>query len=87
VCVCVCVCACVRACMRACVLYVQYVPLKVWLYREGFARLSNTRFSLETIDDTCILCTLIYYLRVRPMRYIIEQLRSSFAHDFQLQLN
>ena len=26
-----------------------------WLYREGFARFSNTRFSLDSIDDTCIL--------------------------------
>ena len=41
-------------CVRVCVA-VQYVPLKAWLFREGFARLSNTRFSLETIDDTCIL--------------------------------
>lgn len=33
----------------------QFVPLKAWLYREGFARFSNTRYSLSTIDDKCIL--------------------------------
>ncbi|VDQ13659.1 unnamed protein product [Trichobilharzia regenti] len=30
-------------------------PLKVWVYRDGFARFSNTRFSLDSIDDQCIL--------------------------------
>ncbi|KAI2649912.1 putative tubulin polyglutamylase TTLL9 [Labeo rohita] len=28
-----------------------YIPLKAWLYRDGFARFSNTRFSLSSIDD------------------------------------
>lgn len=36
----------------------QYNPLKVWLYRSGFARFSNTRFSLDSIEDTCILLNL-----------------------------
>lgn len=35
-------------------MFFQYVPLKAWLYREGFARFSNTRFSLSSIDDQCI---------------------------------
>lgn len=38
--------------------YLQYNPLKVWLYRSGFARFSNTRFSLDSIEDTCILLNL-----------------------------
>lgn len=39
-----------------CLLFIfQFVPLKAWLYREGFARFSNTRYSLSTIDDKCIL--------------------------------
>lgn len=38
--------------------YLQYNPLKVWLYRSGFARFSNTRFSLDSIEDTCILSNL-----------------------------
>ena len=33
----------------------QYIPLKAWLYRDGFARFSSTRFSLSSIDDQCIL--------------------------------
>ena len=36
-------------------LFLQYNPLKVWLYRGGFARFSNSRFSLDSIEDTCIL--------------------------------
>ena len=33
----------------------QYIPLRAWLYRDGFARFSNTRFTLNSIDDQCIL--------------------------------
>lgn len=33
----------------------QYIPLRAWLYRDGFARFSNTRFTLSSIDDQCIL--------------------------------
>ncbi|KAK2109787.1 putative tubulin polyglutamylase ttll9, partial [Saguinus oedipus] len=29
----------------------QYIPLRAWLYRDGFARFSNTRFTLNSIDD------------------------------------
>ncbi|KAJ8303559.1 hypothetical protein KUTeg_019955 [Tegillarca granosa] len=35
----------------------KYNPLKVWLYRGGFARFSNTRFSLESIEDTYVHLT------------------------------
>lgn len=41
--------------VHASVCVFQYVPLKAWLYRDGFARFSSTRFSLSTIDDKCIL--------------------------------
>ncbi|KAM6243352.1 LOW QUALITY PROTEIN: putative tubulin polyglutamylase TTLL9 [Spheniscus humboldti] len=33
----------------------QCIPLKAWLYRGGFARFSNTRFTLNSRDDHCIL--------------------------------
>ena len=36
-------------------LCLQYIPLKFWLYRGGFARFSNTRFTPDSIDDSCIL--------------------------------
>ncbi|MGH0189539.1 UNVERIFIED_CONTAM: hypothetical protein FKN15_036465 [Acipenser sinensis] len=41
--------------LRVYVLVTSYVPLKAWLYRDGFARFSLTRFSLSCIDDHCIL--------------------------------
>ncbi|KAG2461335.1 TTLL9 polyglutamylase, partial [Polypterus senegalus] len=41
--------------LRVYVLVTSYTPLKAWLYRDGFARFSNTRFSLSSIDDNCIL--------------------------------
>ena len=31
------------------------MPLRAWLYRSGFARFSNTRYCMDTLDDTCIL--------------------------------
>ncbi|XP_071882427.1 probable tubulin polyglutamylase TTLL9 isoform X3 [Anas platyrhynchos] len=41
--------------LRVYVLVTSYIPLKAWLYRDGFARFSNTRFTLNSIDDHCIL--------------------------------
>ena len=43
--------------IRIYVLVTSYVPLKVWLYRSGFARFSNTRFSLDSITDTFVHLT------------------------------
>ena len=37
------------------IVFIQYVPLKAWLYRGGFARFSNMRYTMESINDTCIL--------------------------------
>lgn len=33
--------------------FFKFNPLKAYLYREGFARLSNTRFSLDSIANNC----------------------------------
>ncbi|XP_037588366.1 probable tubulin polyglutamylase TTLL9 [Cebus imitator] len=41
--------------LRVYVLVMSYIPLRAWLYRDGFARFSNTRFTLNSIDDQCIL--------------------------------
>ncbi|CAK7320268.1 Probable tubulin polyglutamylase TTLL9 [Vulpes lagopus] len=32
-----------------------YIPLRAWLYRDGFARFSNTRFTLSSIDDQFLI--------------------------------
>lgn len=37
--------------LRVYVLVTSFAPLKAWLYRDGFARFSTTRFSLGSIDD------------------------------------
>lgn len=42
--------------------WMQYIPLRAWLYRDGFARFSNTRFTLSSIDDQCILGSLPTHL-------------------------
>merc|ERR1711914_8643 len=38
--------------MRIYVLVTSYVPLKAYVYREGFVRFSNTRFSTDRIEDS-----------------------------------
>jgi tubulin polyglutamylase TTLL9 len=39
--------------IRIYVLVMSFSPIKAYLYREGFARLSGTRFSLDSIADRC----------------------------------
>lgn len=43
--------------IRVYILVTSYIPLKVWLYRSGFARFSNARFSLDSISDTFVHLT------------------------------
>lgn len=45
----------------------QYIPLRAWLYRDGFARFSNTRFTLNSIDDQCILGSHLPTPRTLPL--------------------
>lgn len=52
--------------LRVYVLVTSYIPLKIWVYREGFARLSNTRFSLDTIDDTYVHLTNVAVQKMAP---------------------
>lgn len=38
-------------------LVTSYVPLRAWVYREGFARFSGTRYSTDHIEDTFVHLT------------------------------
>lgn len=40
--------------IRMYVLVTSFSPLTVWMHREGFARFSNQRFSLENIDNAIV---------------------------------
>ncbi|XP_035501775.1 probable tubulin polyglutamylase TTLL9 isoform X4 [Scophthalmus maximus] len=52
--------------LRIYVLVTSYVPLKAWLYRDGFARFSSTRFSLSSIDDKYMHLTNVAVQRTAP---------------------
>uniref|UniRef100_A0A3Q3X7Y9 Tubulin--tyrosine ligase-like protein 9 n=1 Tax=Mola mola TaxID=94237 RepID=A0A3Q3X7Y9_MOLML len=52
--------------LRVYVLVTSYVPLKAWLYRDGFARFSNTRFSLSSIDDMDMHLTNVAIQKTAP---------------------
>uniref|UniRef100_A0A3B4FM80 Tubulin--tyrosine ligase-like protein 9 n=1 Tax=Pundamilia nyererei TaxID=303518 RepID=A0A3B4FM80_9CICH len=52
--------------MRVYVLVTSYVPLKAWLYRDGFARFSGIRFSLSSIDDKYMHLTNVSVQKTAP---------------------
>ncbi|KAF7259679.1 hypothetical protein EG68_03405 [Paragonimus skrjabini miyazakii] len=52
--------------IRVYVLVTSFSPLKTWVYRDGFARFSNTRFSLDSIDDQYIHLTNIAVQKTAP---------------------
>ncbi|XP_051788797.1 probable tubulin polyglutamylase TTLL9 [Erpetoichthys calabaricus] len=52
--------------LRVYVLVTSYTPLKAWLYRDGFARFSNTRFSLSSIDDNYVHLTNVAIQKTAP---------------------
>ncbi|RUS81101.1 hypothetical protein EGW08_011141 [Elysia chlorotica] len=52
--------------IRIYVLVTSYSPLKVWLYRSGFARFANTRYSLDSIDDNYIHLTNVAIQKTAP---------------------
>uniref|UniRef100_A0A8C4WAV3 Tubulin--tyrosine ligase-like protein 9 n=1 Tax=Gopherus evgoodei TaxID=1825980 RepID=A0A8C4WAV3_9SAUR len=52
--------------LRVYVLVMSYIPLKAWLYRDGFARFSNTRFTLSSIDDQYVHLTNVAVQKTAP---------------------
>ncbi|XP_030625769.1 putative tubulin polyglutamylase TTLL9 [Chanos chanos] len=52
--------------LRVYVLVTSYNPLKAWLYRDGFARFSSTRYSLSSIDDQYIHLTNVAVQKTAP---------------------
>ncbi|XP_015266992.1 PREDICTED: probable tubulin polyglutamylase TTLL9, partial [Gekko japonicus] len=68
--------------LRVYVLVMSYLPLKAWLYRDGFARFSNTRFTLNTIDDQYVHLTNVAVQKTAPdydpekgCKWMIQQFR------------
>ena len=52
--------------IRFYVLVVSYNPLKVWLYREAFARFSTVRYNMETIEDNIVHLTNVGIQNLAP---------------------
>jgi len=52
--------------LRVYILVTSYIPLRAWLYREGFARFTNYRYSLDSIDDTYIHLTNVAIQKTSP---------------------
>ncbi|XP_038066931.1 probable tubulin polyglutamylase TTLL9 isoform X1 [Patiria miniata] len=78
--------------LRVYVLVNSYIPLKAWLYRSGFARFSNSRFSLESIDDTFVHLTNVAVQKTAPdydpekgCKWSMQQFRQYLTarHDIQ----
>ncbi|XP_052231868.1 probable tubulin polyglutamylase TTLL9 isoform X3 [Dreissena polymorpha] len=72
--------------IRVYVLVVSYNPLKVWLYRGGFGRFSNSRFSLDSIEDTYVHLTNVAVQKTAPdydpdkgCKWATQQLRQYLA--------
>lgn len=52
--------------IRIYILVTSYSPLKAWLYRSGFARFSNTHYSLSSISDQYVHLTNVAIQKTAP---------------------
>ncbi|XP_075820002.1 putative tubulin polyglutamylase TTLL9 isoform X4 [Microtus pennsylvanicus] len=64
----------------------HYIPLRAWLYRDGFARFSNTRFTLNSIDDHYVHLTNVAVQKTSPdyhpkkgCKWMIQRFRQYLA--------
>jgi len=67
--------------LRVYVLVSSYIPLKAWLYRDGFARFTNVRYTLNSINDQYIHLTNVAIQKQAPdydpdgLKWTLQQLR------------
>nr|CDS32565.1 tubulin polyglutamylase ttll9 [Hymenolepis microstoma] len=52
--------------LRVFVLVTSFQPLKAWVYRDGFARLSNVGFSMDSINDQYVHLTNVAIQKTSP---------------------
>uniref|UniRef100_A0A5K3F1Q8 Tubulin--tyrosine ligase-like protein 9 n=2 Tax=Mesocestoides corti TaxID=53468 RepID=A0A5K3F1Q8_MESCO len=52
--------------LRVYVLVTSFQPLKAWVYRDGFARLSNVGFSMDSITDQYVHLTNVAIQKMAP---------------------
>ncbi|KAG8231574.1 hypothetical protein J437_LFUL011570 [Ladona fulva] len=57
----------------------QFSPLKIWLAREGFARLTGVKYSLSTLDDKVHLTNVAIQKSTCPSRNLIPACSTSSA--------
>ncbi|XP_010626768.1 probable tubulin polyglutamylase TTLL9 isoform X2 [Fukomys damarensis] len=71
--------------LRVYVLVTSYLPLRAWLYRDGFTRFSNTRFTLSSIDDQYVHLTNVAVQKTSPdyhPKKVVEALFSDMDNIF-----
>ncbi|XP_021272147.1 probable tubulin polyglutamylase TTLL9 isoform X3 [Numida meleagris] len=68
--------------LRVYILVTSFIPLNAWLYRDGFARFSSMRFTLNSIDDHYVHLTNVAVQKTAPdydpekgCKWMIQQLR------------
>jgi len=78
--------------IRMYVLVTSFSPLTVWMHREGFARFSNQRFSLENIDNAIVHLTNVAIQKTaadydpeKGAKWSLESLRTYLNHKHGIE--